>query len=274
MQSNRQAHNLEASNTVNGFTPTTLDVVLPAGGRISGDFATEAGTDTKALISLNGKTLLRRVIETLQESGHAGRVVVVGPENTLAEAKDCGADGTLQEGASGPDNIYRGLEWLQSQKGASRHALVVTTDLPFLTPDVLSDFIRSCPPDADVALPLVTEHAFRRRFPDSPSVFVRLRDGSFTMGCVFRLCPITLMRNRTHLDRIFEARKSEWAMGKLLGARFVWKYATRQLTIRDIETRCQQILQCVGTAVPDSPAELAYDIDIYEEYAHARRCTG
>jgi CTP:molybdopterin cytidylyltransferase MocA len=246
-----------------------LDVILPAGGRISGAFAAAVGTETKALIPLEGKTILRRTIETLRATERVGRIVVIGPEEARGEAKECGADGVLEEGASGPENAFHGLEWLRAQPNSGSHVLLMATDLPFLTPEALNGFLDACPPDADLALPIVTERAFRERFPDSPSVFVRLRDGSFTLGCAFRIRPETLLRNRAQIDQVFAARKSQWAMGRLLGLPFLLRFATRQLEVAHIETRCQEILNCKGAAVPNSPAELAYDIDLPEEYAYA-----
>ena len=73
----------------------------------------------------------------------------------------------------------------------------------------------------------------------------------------------------SRLDRVFAARKSQWEMGRLLGLPFLLRFATRQLRIAHIEARCRAILNCNGTAISDAPAELAYDIDLPEEYAYA-----
>ena len=46
-----------------------IDVILPAGGRISGEFAAETGVGVKALIEIGGRTVLQRTIDALRATG-------------------------------------------------------------------------------------------------------------------------------------------------------------------------------------------------------------
>jgi CTP:molybdopterin cytidylyltransferase MocA len=246
--------------------PDLVDVVLPAGGRIQGDFAHTTGVSVKALISLEGESILRRTIGILRATGQIGRIVVIGPEEALEEARAAGAEGAIAEGATGPENIFRGLEWLRS---GANGVLIATTDLPFLTPEAIHWFLSACPPEAEVALPLVSRQAFEARFPGMPSTYTPLRDGQFTLGCLFMIQPQTLLRNRQHLEQVFQARKSNWQMARLIGVRVALRFLLRQLTIDDIVVRAGSIMNCRGAAVLDAPAELAYDIDLPEEYAYA-----
>ncbi|HZT43769.1 MAG TPA: nucleotidyltransferase family protein, partial [Chthonomonadaceae bacterium] len=190
-----------------------IDAVLPAGGRISGAFAREAGAEIKALIRLEGRTLLRRMIEALRATGRIGRIVVIGPEEALIEAQACGADAAISEGATGPENIYRGLEWLRAQEPAPpSRVLILTTDLPFITPEAIIAFLDSCSPDADIAIPIVTREAFEARFPGTESIYTHLRDGAFTLGCAFLVSLETVLRCRPQVEGAFQARKSQWQM--------------------------------------------------------------
>jgi GTP:adenosylcobinamide-phosphate guanylyltransferase len=248
----------------------SVDLILPAGGRIGGEFADEAGTEIKALIRLNDQTILRRTLGVFQATGRIGRVIVVGPDAVLKEADACGAVG-VPEGETGPDNFFRGLDALHVRADrAPTRALLTGTDLPFLTPEAISAFLDACPPQADVAAPVVTQRAFESRFPDVPSVYTPLREGTVTLGCAFLVNPQTLLRNRPHIERIFAARKSQITMARLLGPRFIAKFLLRRLALADIEARCEQVLRCTGAAVPNAPAELAFDIDLPEDYAYAR----
>lgn len=255
----------------NSIPTRGVDAVLPAGGRISGVFAQEAGTEIKALIELNGQTILRRTIHTLRATGQVRRIVVIGPEEAQEEARMSGADAALPEGATGPSNIFRGLEWLQQQGGDASRTLIVTTDLPFLTPEAISAYLRACPPEADIAVPIMTDSAFQERFPGSINEYVRLSDGAFTVGCVFLLNPAILLNNRAHIESLFEARKSQWEMAKLVGINIALRFLTRRLAIRHIVYRAGQILRCRGAAVHEAPPELAFDIDQPEEYAYVKR---
>jgi len=253
-----------------------VDVILPAGGRITGEFAAEAGAEVKALIPLGGQTVLERMLATLGEAGCVERTVVIGPEEIAAHPAARAADTVLPEADSGPANLFRGLEWLHHSNGG-RHAgrvLIAATDLPFLTPGGIAAFLDSCPPDADIVLPLVRRQAVEARFPGLGGEYVRLRDGEWTMGCAFLVNPAALVRSRPHVERVFEARKSQFAMARLLGPLFLARLLIRQLTVAHVEQRCMAILGCTGVGLRDCAPELSFDIDRVEEFRYALRHVG
>jgi hypothetical protein len=181
-------------------------------------------------------------------------------------------DGDVQEGKSGPDNILRGLDWLQLQPDSvTPYILTVTTDLPFLTSAAILEFLARCPPDVDVAVPVVTQAAFEAHYPGLANEFTRLREGAFSPGGVMRIHAETLMRSRPIVERLFAARKSPLQMAKVVGAGILWRYVLGRLSVDHLIARARTLVDCSGAAVFDSPPELAYDIDLPEEYAYARR---
>jgi len=253
-----------------------VDAVLPAGGRISGPFAAEAGAEVKALIPLGRGTVLEGTIRALRESAGVGRVVVIGPAELSGHPAVRGAEAVLPEGESGPENIFRGLHWLYQANGG-RHAervLVMTTDLPFLTAETLTRYLEACPANADLCVPLVRRQEFEQRFRGAEVRYVKLRDGEWTMGCAFLVRPEALVASRHHVERAYAARKSQWAMARLLGMGFTLRFLVRRLGVSDIERRCQGMLGCVGAAIRGSPPELAFDIDRPEDYRYALRHLG
>jgi len=245
-----------------------VDVVLPAGGRISGEFAQQAGTGIKALIRFEEETILRRTIQALRASECIGRIAVIGPEEVLAEARESGADLALPEGKTGPDNIYRGLDGLTH---VTPHLLIVTGDMPFLTPESVRDFLTLCPAAAEICIPIVERTEFERRYPDLIRTDTPLRDGYFRLGGIFRVESDTLRRVRPHLEQMFAARKNNFQMAQLIGIPFIVRYMFRRLTVDQIVARAGEILQCNGAAVRHVPPELAFDIDLPEELAYARK---
>ena len=249
-------------------TPERCDVVLPAGGRITGDFAQQAGTEIKALILFDEETILRRTIQALRASGRVGRIAVIGPEEVLAEAKESGADLMLPEGRTGPDNIYRGLDGLPD---VTPHLLIVTGDMPFLTPEAVRDFLALCPDEGEICIPLAERSAFELRYPDLIRTDTRLQDGYFRLGGIFRAEAATLRRIRPHLEQMFAASKNNLQMARLIGIPFIVRYLLRRLTVDQIVARASDILQCGGAAVRHVPPELAFDIDIPEELSYARQ---
>jgi len=248
-----------------------VDVVLPAGGRIYGEFAIEAGAEVKALISFNGKTVLEHSIETLRDTDCIGRIVVVGPDEIAAHPAAKAADVVLSEGGdSGPANIIRGLEWLHSTDGKyADRVLIVATDLPFLTPEAIVKFIGSCDPEADFCVPLVRREEFESRFPGAEIEYVHLVDGQWTMGCAFLVNPEAVIKSRSLIENIFSMRKSQLGMVRILGLGFILRFLFGRLTVAHIEKRCNTIIKCKGRAIYASDAALAYDMDKPDEYKYA-----
>jgi GTP:adenosylcobinamide-phosphate guanylyltransferase len=253
-----------------------IDVILPAGGRISGEFAAEAGAEVKALIEVGGRTVLQRTLDALRATGQVRRAIVIGPHEIADHACAKSADAVLPEGGdSGPANILRGIEWLSDTDGSrAGRVLIVTTDLPFLTPEAISTFIDSCPPDIDLCLPLVSKKAFEKRFPGSDNQYVKLADGSWTLGCGFLVNPEAIESNRDQIERVFAARKSQIGMARLLGLGFIIRFLTGRLSVSHIEKRCTHMLGCSGKAIPGSCPELAFDLDNIGEYRYAAQHRG
>jgi len=248
-----------------------VDVILPAGGRISGAFAAEAGTEIKALLPLGGETVLERTLAALRATGRVGRIVLIGPAEVIEHPAARDADAALLEGESGPANVLRGLEWLREADGGrhAERALIVTTDLAALTPEAITNFLDACPADADICLPLIRRAEIQARFPGLSLDYVRLRDGEWTMGCAFLVNPDAVARNHHLIVRVFAARKSQLAMARLLGPLFIVRFLMRRLTVREIEQRCLQILGCTGSAVRACAPALAFDLDDLVDYRYA-----
>lgn len=243
-----------------------VDVILPAGGRISGEFANLAGTETKALIPWGSRTILQRTLETFRAIEGVNRVAVIGGAEVLTQAQESGAEGVVREGATGPENIYRGLEWLRSQPDPADRVVIATTDLPFLSPQAVIEFLNACRDDAHIGVPVIRGEVFDAHFPNTVSEYVSLKEGNVTIGCVFQISPEALFQARSQIERLFEARKNILAMARAVGAGTILRLLTKQLAVRHIEARCQKTIGCSGYAVMDAHPELAYDIDTVEDY--------
>jgi hypothetical protein len=249
-----------------------VDAILPAGGRVCGDFALEVGAEIKALIRFGSRTLLERTLEVLRGTRRIGRIAVIGPGGVEAHSSGGLADVVLPEnGASGPANIFQGLEWLRQARGRyPERVLILTTDLPFVTPEAIVGFLDRCPRDLDACLPLIRRGDLEARFPGLGKRYARLRDGDWTLGCAFLIDPAAVVSSRPMIERMFAARKSLIRMAWLLGPLFIIRLLTRRLTVAHIERRGLQIFGCTGTAVLGCAPELALDIDRREDYRYAR----
>jgi len=245
-----------------------FDAILPAGGRIKGDFATAAGTEVKALIQLDDRTILKRTLDVLRESGFIGKIAITGP-NLVIDGPDAQhADIRVDEGATGPENIFRAFEALNP---STDQVLVVMTDQPFLHADHIRDFLDRCDLSLDLNAPLIRQDAFIKRFPGMPATFVKLKDDAWTTGGIFLIKASTLARVRPDIERVFEQRKSKLGMAKLLGLPFVIRWITGRATSDEAIARVTSLLKCTGQAVRDCAPELAFDIDLPEDLEVARK---
>jgi GTP:adenosylcobinamide-phosphate guanylyltransferase len=251
----------------------TYDAILPAGGKISPEFAQRVGTTVKALIEFDGRSILTSTLEALRGSKYGGRTIVIGGTEVEKAAKEV-ADVVLPEAASGPENILKGLKYLLATQNPPQKVIVVTTDLPFLTPEIIDHFVEQCPADRDICVPLVNRVAWDARFPNSSATFATLADGKWTTGCAYLMDVRALQSSMPQIEEVFENRKSVPKMAKQLGPKFLFKLLTKTLTVSDVETKIQSMLGCSGAAIRNAPTELAYDIDDLEDYEYATKQVG
>lgn len=248
-----------------------FDAVLPAGGRVDDKFAVECGQSVKAMIDFGGRSLLRRAIESVAaiEPATVGRIVVVGPRDTHNEALDYGADEALDDTGAGSANILRGIDWLTSFPDHAARILIVTTDMPFISSSAIIDFVSRCSSDVAVCVPLIERTEFESKYPGLIRTDTRLSDGWFRLGGVFLVEADLLTQHRAQLTQVFEARKNNLALARLIGFSTLFRYLTRRLSSEDIVKRAGEILSSTGKVIKDAQPELGFDIDLPEEYRYA-----
>lgn len=245
-----------------------FDVVIPAGGRIDEAFARVVGVQSKALIRLNNKTILRHTIEALRASDQIGRIVVVGSEEVVKHEDAQLADAVLPETGSSPANIWLGAQHLQTLDFPPDRILIVTCDQPFLTAASFNAFFALCDHSIDFNVSLIARDDFEEAFPGASATFVKLLDGEWTTGGVFLITIRGLKIALDHMEKVFKARKSKLGMARLLGLKFVWDYLNKKLTVQDVEQKVMDILRVRGRAVPGSPPDFAFDVDYIEDYQY------
>src|SRR5207302_1620614 len=131
-------------------------------------------------------------IEVLSQSESVERVVLMGPAEVLEHESARSADAALEEGASGPENLFRGLGWLQ-EAGGERPGHVLTTDLPFLTAAALDGLLGAGPaawPRLYCAVSLPAAYGIRDRATVRPDpALPRPRDPRLRAGAGIRHRP-------------------------------------------------------------------------------------
>lgn len=243
-----------------------FDAVLPSNGQIVGN-TTQASCQIKALIQIDGHSLLARAIKAVHSSG-ASQIVVVGNDDVCSEAIQNGATRCLAPGKDGAANILIGLQWLlDTPHQKSEWIMICPTDMPYLCAESLNKFINQIPEDTDVVMPLIAKQDFESRFPHTSSTYHSLKEGIYASGGVFlvRSSAIDAIKNR--LARVFAARKSQFRLAQQVGIPIILKLFTGRLSILDIEQRIHKITGLRGKAVLNASPELAFDVDTSDDLA-------
>jgi GTP:adenosylcobinamide-phosphate guanylyltransferase len=246
----------------------TYTTVLLAGGPPDAVAALEPGAANKAFVRIAGVPLAQRALEALRASASVGRIVVVAPERTHADAAFALADECRRDGTRIRDSLRSGLEGLNGDVPV----IVAASDLPVLTPQAVDDFARRVAQlDPDVGYGCLERATHMARFPEVPHTWVRLRDGVYCGGGLMAIKPRAFPSLERFIERLGRARKNPLRLASLLGWRVAAAFATGRLSIAGAERRASQMLGASARAIVSPYAETAVNVDRVSDVALAER---
>jgi len=241
------------------------DAFITAGGLLKGEMKDRAGTSVKALITIGGRTLLEGTIDALRGSGVIGRIAVIGPAEIGNSPVMKSIDSFIEADLCGVENIRKGLE----HYSGSRHVMLCSSDLPFISSEAVKDFLARCPDAAAVCYPIFEKEEIDPSIRPGVPSYIRLKEGNFTGGSIFRLEVARCLESMAHIGKSFNARKSAIGMARLLGFSVMMKFLFGTLSCRDLQKRCEDILKAPVALVRGCGAEITVDIDDSESYDFA-----
>ncbi|WP_293677834.1 nucleotidyltransferase family protein [uncultured Phenylobacterium sp.] len=229
--------------------------------------AAYAGAAHKALIVLQGRTLLARVVGALRDA-EASRIAVVSshPEVRI-EAARLGVEG-LDE-AAGPS-----LSVAAAAGHLGTPLLVTTADHALLEAAWVQRFLADVPVGADVAALVAARATVEAAAPSTQRTWLKLSDGHWS-GCnLFYLANERALGVVDLWRRVEAERKRPWRQAQILGAGMLLRYATGRLSLEDAAGRLGE-LAGVRAAVVQSPFGLAsVDVDKPADLDLVRRIAG
>jgi len=189
-------------------TEDMLPAVILAGGAARPEMAQAFGVTNKALIRVGGKTLLDTVAGALRESRVVGDIIVIGDVPTPSGAR------AVADAGSFIANLMTGLEAC----GSASHAIVSTSDMPFLSADTVAHFTGAAMrKDADLVYPIVDVAQCMLAYPGMRRTSIPVREGRFTGGNMVLARPSILLGARATIERAYAARKSPVRLALMLG---------------------------------------------------------
>jgi hypothetical protein len=151
-------------------------------------------------------------------------------------------------------------------------ALLVTADIPFLTPEAVDDYVQaSWAANVDCVYAAIPEDACRRSFPELVRTYLRTPEGSFTGGNIVFQRVTAFAKQGPILREARERRKNPAYLVRLIGPGNVLRFATRTLTLDHIGAAASRLLKVQCKVLSTPWAELGSDIDKPEDLVIARR---
>jgi hypothetical protein len=241
-----------------------MDCIIAAGGmpRPEDPLYEYTQGKSKALLDMNGRTMLERVMDALQTAHSVERIVVVGLGSDLGMTFQRPVDKHLPDQGSMVGNTLAGMQWLRQDKPDIDYVLFCSADIPTVTGAIVDAFVESCEPfDKAIYYNFVTKETLEARFPGSKRTYVKLK-GAEIAGGDMAIGNVELADSHQELwTALTNARKHAWKLARIVGIGLLIKYLFRQLSIGDIEQTAERIVEQPVQIVLSPHAELAMDAD-------------
>ncbi len=251
-----------------GPSSETVPAVVLAGGKAKPEVVAATGVANRALVQVDGRTMLDHVVGALVAAESVGRIVVVG------DVPDSESYARVPDRGSMVENMYAGLEVL----GPSPFALIATSDIPYVTRDGVDDFVqRAVAAGGDFVYPIVRVADCYAKFPGLKRTAVKIREGEFTGGNIVLVRPDAMARMHDRISRAYALRKSPAKLALMLGLGTVTLFGLSilirrgLLSIPRLEAAVSRLMGGKARAAISPYPELATDIDSAEDLAALAR---
>lgn len=242
----------------------SFSALILAGSRAGEDGAEIfGGAAHKALILIDGETLLARVFAALKQAG-ATRILISCDAGPVADcARDLG--GEIVPPASGPSGSV-----LAAFAQAGAPLLVTTADHALLQADWVREIIDQTPDTADIGVMLAKRDAVEAAMPGSKRTYLRFVDGHWS-GCnLFYLRSANAQAAITMWQQIEGDRKRPIRIVRRLGFGTLVSYLLGRLTLQQGLTKLGANIGVNPVVVAASNGLAAVDVDKPQDLADVK----
>lgn len=234
---------------------TAFSALILAGSRGGADpVADYAGVANKALIELDGRTLLARVAEAVRAAGATQIAVSASDDAVRDHARALGL--VVLDAAAGPSlSVARGIEALGTP------LLVTTADHALLRGEWVTRFRADVPPGADVAVLLARRDVVEAAAPGTRRTYLSFADGGWS-GCnLFQFATPRAIAAVELWRRVEADRKRPWRIVRRLGIGLLIRYALGRLTLGEAIAHLGRKAGLDAAAIPCPYGLAAVDVD-------------
>jgi 2-phospho-L-lactate guanylyltransferase (CobY/MobA/RfbA family) len=245
-----------------------MDAVILAGALNTGALQQLSIARYEAEIEINGRPMLDYIIFALKRVAAIERIVVAGPEQVLSAQSRSLIYQRAESGESMIDSLINGLNLLQGNSAV----LVVTSDIPLISPEAVEDFLANCKGrNGDVYYSFIAKENCETKYPGVSRTYVKLREGTFTGGNIALISQKVI---RDHIDMLKKAvtmRKKPLQLGSLLGWKCLFHLVLGKITIAEIENRIDKAFKFKAVGVISKYPEIGIDVDKPSDLILARK---
>lgn len=254
-----------------------VGAIVLAGAPPSPEMDPDGKLKSRAMVKINGKTMLQYIVDALRGSETVSSVVAIG----CVEAD--GLDKVLEPVGNIVDNINCAVEELFGNKDSSLEVpndsnvggvdsvLVVCADIPLLTPQAVDDFVkRAIDLQVDFVYPIVNKSACQGEYANMKRTYVKTGDGCFTGGNITLVKSDFYANHADAIARAFAVRKKPVALAGLIGYGILLRFLVGQifpsvLRVSMLEESVGRMLGAKLKALVTNYAEIGEDVDKVED---------
>lgn len=241
-----------------------IDVVVAAGGEVPRSFHGRAAGGHLALVELEQRSCLERVVEGLRGCRRVDRIWVVAPAQVQRRLNRLEVE-WLPAQPLAYQNYLRGLEAVRTS-----HALMTVCDLPFANGPGLDDFLDRCRLELDFNYGLATRTEMLEKFPGYQRNYVKVKEGFLTGSCLGLVRPGAVLERRHDFAEVFENRKSSMKVALRMGLPFLWGHFHGRMPLAQVERRFERVFGMSCATIPSTCPGWTLDLDSFEDYDYAR----
>ncbi len=246
------------------------NAVILAGDRGANDpVAKAAMVNGKAAARLQGRTLVERVIDALGQANCINKIIAVGPNNDCLDKCDDIRTSlerfnvTRIEPEQGPSaSAYKGVV-----EAAYYPTLLVTCDLPLLTPGLIDDYCRAVENiEADFVVGAVEYSHISDILPELKKTKYRFSDQEVCFANVFSILTPSGLKAIDYWKDVESSRKNPIEVIRKIDWLSIIRYKLGCLSLEQASSKLSQKLDAHLEIENFVVPELAIDVDSAHDY--------
>lgn len=237
--------------------------IILAGERPEGDpLAAHCNVKYKALIPIDGQSMLDHVAQALLASPHIGRIVIMAQSpDALKTAQTSGLERNDRvEFVESNDGIATSIEMVAGTEIAPWPVLVTTADNALLTEETVDCFLKGCD-GQDVAVGVVERDTILTAYPDTRRTWLKFRGGAYSGANLFALSNAAAKPAIDLWSSVEQDRKNAWKIFAHFGPWLMFRAISRTICFEQAMAEAGRRLALRAQPIELPIPEAAIDVD-------------